>query len=87
MSYVFGVTHKLRKDGQIVPMTHAEKEDAKDTCDRIGMAACNALIAAAVAAAMAVMGTLALDLGRQVGGTRKAKKSKRKARATRSRKH
>jgi hypothetical protein len=87
MSYVFGVTHKFRDDGEIVPMTRAEKDKAKDTCERIGEQACNALIAAAVAAAMAVIGTLAVDLGRQGGGTRKAKKSKRKARATRSRKH
>lgn len=87
MSGVLGVTHKLGGKGELIPMTRAEKEDAKDTCDRIGAAACNALVAAAAAAAMAVIATLVVDLARGGGGTRKAKKSNRKARATRSRKH
>jgi hypothetical protein len=83
MSYVFGLTHKFRQDGKIVPMPREEREDAENTCKKMGEQACNAILVAAAAAATAVIAALLVDLGRQGGGTRKAKKSNRKRRATR----
>ena len=62
-------------------LPRAQRTKIESAC-ALGSTVCAAIAAAALAAAGAALATSMMR-----GGTRKAKKSKRKARATRSRKH
>ena len=84
-SFVLGGSHKLDAKGNMVPMTEHDKEQVAATCSRIGGDVCETLAKGALGILAALAATWLLT--RQHGGTRKAKKSNRKARATRSRKH
>ena len=88
-SFVLGGSHIVdAKTGNLREMTKDERDDIAATCSRYASELCTKVaIGAGTLAAAAAALILFVDLGRQGGGTRKAKKSKRKARATRSRKH
>ena len=90
-SFVLGGSHTIGEDGELRAMTEDERDDIAATCSRYASELCTIVakgagVALGIAAAATAL-ILAGDLGRRGGGTRKAKKSKRKARATRSRKH